>query len=280
MKKNNLLKLLGIALVVAIVSTGVFYGLFVNRLSSSPGSGKTLVVAAKALKAGTQLQSVDLKTIPWPAEQLPPGFYGTVDQVTGNTVFDPIGEGEPVVASHLATVQSGGGAGVPSGMRAVSVHVTDSTGVLGLLRAGQKVDVQVVVHQKDTNGAEVRTALEELTVLSVQPQAEMSSQGASLPVVTLLAKPAEADVLAAADSGARVRLTLRNPLDGATRARAPMTVDSVMRTSGSAGNNDASGAHETVSGSGAAGHDIAQKPAGASAGPAAAAVTAGSVTKP
>ena len=63
-----------------------------------------------------------------------------------------------------------------------------------------------------TPGQEVRTALENLTVLSVQPQAEMSSQGVTLPVVTLLAKPAEADVLAAADSGARVRLTLRNPL--------------------------------------------------------------------
>src|SRR5580692_9337480 len=228
MKKNNLLKLLGIALVVAIVSTGVFYGLFVNRLSSSPGSGKTLVVAAKALKAGTQLQPADLKSIPWPAEQLPPGFYGTVDQVTGNTVFDPIGAGEPVVVSHLATLQSGGGAGVPSGMRAVSVHVTDSTGVLGLLRAGQKVDVQVVVHPKDSIGAEVRTALEELTVLSVQPQPEISSQGANLPVVTLLAKPAEADVLAAADAGARVRLTLRNPLDTETHGRSMLSVDTVM----------------------------------------------------
>ena len=40
MKKNNLLKLLGIAFVVAIVSTGIFYGLFVNKLSSSTGSGK------------------------------------------------------------------------------------------------------------------------------------------------------------------------------------------------------------------------------------------------
>jgi len=233
MKKNNLLKLLGIALVVAIVSTGVFYGLFVNSLSSSTKNGKTLVVAAKALKAGTQLQTTDLKTIPWPAEQLPAGFYGAVDQVTGTTVFDPIGEGEPVVASHLASVQSGGGAGVPEGMRAVSIHVTDSTGVLSLLRAGLKVDVQVVVHQKDSaTGAQVRTALEDLTVLSVQPQAEVSSQGATLPVVTLLAKPAEADVLAAADSGARVRLTLRNPLDESTRARAPLSVDAVMRPSG------------------------------------------------
>jgi pilus assembly protein CpaB len=265
MKKNNLLKLLGIALVVAIVSTGVFYGLFVNRLSSSSGSGKTLVVAAKALKAGTQLQPDDLKTIPWPTEQLPAGFYGAVDQVTGTTVFDPIGEGEPVVASHLATAQSGGGAGVPGGMRAVSVHVTDSTGVIALLRAGQKVDVQVVVRPKDSGGAAVRTAIEELTVLSVQPQTEVSSQGVTLPVVTLLAKPGEADVLAAADSGARVRLTLRNPLDESTRTRAPLTVDAVMRTSGTAGSAAVGG---IAPGGGAGGSGIAQKPeaAGGSVG--------------
>jgi Flp pilus assembly protein CpaB len=230
MKKNEILRFLGIGLIVAIVATGMFYGLFVNRLTSSPGSGKTLVVAAKKLKTGTQLQAADLKTIPWPAEQLPAGFYGTVDQVTGTTVFDPIGEGEPVVSSHLATAQSGGGAGVPEGMRAVSVHITDSTGVLALLRAGHKVDVQVVVRQKEST--QVRTALEGLTVLSVQTQTEVSSQGVTLPMVTLLAKPADADVLAWADSGARVRLTLRNPLDDATRSRAPLSVDAVMRVSG------------------------------------------------
>jgi pilus assembly protein CpaB len=266
MKKNNLLKLLGIALVVAIVSTGVFYGLFVNSLSSSIRSGKTLVVAAKPLKTGTQLQDTDLKTIPWPADPLPPGFYGAVGDVIGSTVFDPIGEGEPVVAAHLATVQSGGGAGVPEGMRAVSIHVTDSSGVLALLRAGHKVDVQVVARQ-NSGGAEVRTALEDLTVLSVQPQAEVSSQGASLPVVTLLAKPADADVLAAADSGARVRLTLRNPLDDSTRARAPLSVDAVMRTSGTAGGGPIA---------------AAQKPEGATAGAGGVAGGAptGSVAKP
>jgi pilus assembly protein CpaB len=234
MKKTNLLKLLGIALIVAIVSTGIFYGLFVGKLSSSQSSGKRLVVAARALKVGTQLQGADVTTIPWPSDQLPQGFYGAIDQVVGDTVFDPIGAGEPLETSRLASSKSGGGAGVPTGMRAVSVHVTDSTGVLALLRSGQKVDAVVVVHPKDNSSTEVRTALENLSVLSVQPQTELSSQGATLPVVTLLAKPAEADVLAAADSGARVRLTLRNPLDDSTRSRAPLTVDAVMRTSGSA----------------------------------------------
>jgi len=32
MKQNNLAKLLGIALVVAIIATGIFYGLFVTKL--------------------------------------------------------------------------------------------------------------------------------------------------------------------------------------------------------------------------------------------------------
>jgi len=234
MKKNNLLKLLGIAFVVAIVSTGIFYGLFVNRMSSSTGSGKTLVVAAKTLKPGTVLQATDVKLIPWPADQLPKGAYENAAQVVGNTVFDPIGEDEPVLAVRLASaMSSGGGSGVPSGMRAVSVHVTDSTGVLALLRSGQKVDVQVVVGRgPKPEETQVRTALEDLEVLSVTPQPEAGSQGLNLPVVTLLAKPKEADVLALADSGARVRLALRNPADDDTRTRAPLTLTTVMRSSG------------------------------------------------
>ena len=231
MKKNNLLKLLGIAFVVAIVSTGIFYGLFVNKLSSNSGSGKTLVVAAKELKPGTVLQATDVKLIPWPAEQLPKGGYGRAEEVVGNTVFDTISEEEPVLVTRLASARNGG-TGIPSGMRAVSVHVTDSTGVLALLRAGQKVDVQVVVGRKPEETA-VRTAIEDLIVLSVNPQAEITSQGGQiLPVVTLLAKPSDADILALGDSGARVRLTLRNPVDDDTSNRHSLSLGAMMRSKG------------------------------------------------
>jgi Flp pilus assembly protein CpaB len=233
MKKNNLLKLLGIALVVAIVSTGIFYGLVAGKLSSSTGSGKMLVVAAKPLKPGTVLQTTDVKLMPWPGDQLPKGGFGNVTDVTGNTVFDPIDVDEPVFAARLASSQGAAGSGVPTGMRAVSVHVTDSTGVITLLRSGQKVDVQVVVGRSGGEKVEtsVRTALEGLKVLSVTPQIEQGSQGQNLPVVTLLAKPNEADILAAADSGARVRLTLRNPLDEETRGSGALTLTTVMHSS-------------------------------------------------
>ena len=230
MKKKNLLTLLGIALVVAILSTGLFYGLFVNKLNSSTGSVKTLVVAAKALKAGTVLQPSDLRTIPWPAERLPKGGFESVEEAKGDTLLDAISEDEPVLNTRLASAQAAGGANVPSGMRAVSVHVTDSWGVMNLLRAGQHVDIQVVRKPATVGGEpELRTALEYLQVLAVNPQGEQTSQGSTLPSVTLLATPAESDVLAVADAGARVRLALRNPLDTGTRARTPITLESVIR---------------------------------------------------
>jgi len=228
MKKNNLGKLLGVALVAAILCTGLFYMLFAMKANSETGT--SMVVAAKALKAGTVLRAEDLKIVNWPAAQLPPGAHRNPREVIGNTVFDPMAPEEPVLNARLASSQSGGGSGVPVGMRAVSVHLTDSTGVLALLHSGQKVDVQVVVGRGvKPEEVEVRTALENLTVLSVTPQPEQSSQGQNLPVVTLLAKPSEVDVLAAADSGGRVRLALRNPLDSDTRRRGPLSLGSVMR---------------------------------------------------
>ncbi len=77
----------------------------------------------------------------------------------------------------------------------------------------------------------------------MNPQSEQSSQGASLPVVTLLAKPSEADVLAAADSGARVRLILRNPLDGEMQHRSILSLDTVMHSSAGAQTSTVSEVH-------------------------------------
>jgi pilus assembly protein CpaB len=231
MKKKNLVTLLAIAFMVALVATGMFYGLFVTKLKSSD-SGKTLVVAAKSLEAGTVLAADDVKAVSWPAEELPQGAFERTEQVAGKTLFGSLSPSEPILEARLASEEGGGqSAGIPAGMRAVSVHVSDSSGVLDLLHAGHKVDVQVVLPKTSDSAAQLRTAIEDLQVLAVNNKAELNSQGFNLPVVTLLANPSDADVLALADSGARVRLTLRNPLDSATQSRSTLTLPSVMRSS-------------------------------------------------
>jgi hypothetical protein len=101
-------------------------------------------------------------------------------------------------------------------MRAVSVRASDSSGVLRLLRPGNRVDVQVVA---SVHGAEpsLRTVLQNLEVLSIDAAESGGRSGA--PVVTFLATPAEADQLGLADSAARIRLLLRNPLDRGAGSR-------------------------------------------------------------
>jgi pilus assembly protein CpaB len=165
------------------------------------------VVAARKLDRGTALQASDVKVAPWGAAALPQGALTAVDMVNGLTLISSLEQNEPVLESRVASAKTGAGAGlgIPSGMRAISVHATDSSGIVGLLRPGYKVDVQFV----STEG-ELRTILQNIEVLAVNPAGDSRS---AVPVITLLVEPEGADMAGLGDSTARLRLTLRNPLD-------------------------------------------------------------------
>jgi len=173
--QKNLVKLLVVALGAALLSTGVFYSLFAERL----------------------LQSTKAPQRPAVAESGPK---------------------------------------VPPGLRAVSVYVSDSTGVLSLLRPGQRVDVMVIGGSASRPGTdfELRTVLENVEVLALPSPKEQPANRAGTQAVTLLAKPAEVEMLALADSAARVRLALRNPLDHGTQARRRLVLADVFHCCGKA----------------------------------------------
>ena len=225
--KKNLVPLLGIAFVVAIVSTGIFYGLFVGRLKTTAVAGPSIVVAARSLDRGTALKAADVKLAPWGAPEIPQGALTTLNQVEGLTLISSIQENEPVLPSRLASRTSGAGAGlgVAPGMRAVSIHATDSSGIVSLLRPGHKVDVQLVLAQSSAL-PELRTILQNIEVLAVSPQPDTRS---NLPVVTLLINPDGADMAGLGDSAAHLRLLLRNPLDDAQSDLRRVTLPSMLQ---------------------------------------------------
>ena len=208
--KKNLVPLLVIAFVVAIVSTGIFYGLFVSRLQSRPDSGgQKLVVASRTLSRGEQIQSVDVKVISWPATALPKGAFTDEKQVAGLTVIQPVGENEPLLDTRVASKDGkfAGGLSIPAGMRAVTVHATDSLGVVEMLQPGFRVDVQLVSQVGEPG--ELRTIAQNVEVLQIH----LPKDQRSTPLVTLLVTPQQADAAGLGDSTARLRMVLRNPLD-------------------------------------------------------------------
>jgi Flp pilus assembly protein CpaB len=230
--KRNIVPLLGIAFVVAIVSTGVFYGLFAGRLKSSSSeiTGQSIVVAARNLERGTIVNAGDLRESQIKGE-LKGSFSKTKDAV-GVTLLEAVQENAPLlqdrVASHDPNV-NGGARGLATGMRAISVHVSDSSGLIGLMHAGSRVDVQAVLERAGVT--ELRTIQQNVEVLAVNPQLEAGGGNRpSAPVVTLLARAQDVDVIAVADSGARIRLTLRNPLDEGVGPRHALALASVFKS--------------------------------------------------
>ena len=226
--KRNLVPLLGIAFVVAIVSTGIFYGLFAGRLrSGSSAPVHSIVVAAKKLERGAIIGAADVKLTPWGAAELPQGAYGAINQVTGLAILAPVEENEAIVQARVVSKQSGAGSalGVAPGMRAISIRATDSSGVVSMLRPGHKVDVQLVAPNQ-VSGFDLRTILQNIEVLSVSQAGD--GRGAT-PVITLLMSPQGADMAGLGDSTARLRLTLRHPLDEGTPRLDRVTIPQIMQ---------------------------------------------------
>jgi Flp pilus assembly protein CpaB len=223
--KKNLVPLLGIAFVVAIATTGIFYGLFVGKLGASAPA--PVVVAIKELKPGTTINAEMVKVTSWNGAA-PSGSFTATDQVVGRIVAQPVADGDPVLTAGLQRSVSAE-ASVPSHQRAVSTHVTDSLGVLEMLHPGDHVDVQVLSGPK-SGDAEIRTILQNKTVLAIHGNPEATSHGAAAaPVVTLLVDRNESEALALADSTARVRLALRNPNDSDRNGQVGLGFTTLLR---------------------------------------------------
>ena len=228
--KRNIVPLLGIAVVVAILSTGVFYGLFAGKLhSASPEvDGQPIVVAARDLARGTVLQPGDLRVSRFKGTLA--GSFSSPEQLAGGTVLAAVKQNEPILEERVVskTAKSGSaGSTVPTGLRAVSIRVSESDGLTAWLRPGTRVDLQAV--QERNGSLELRTILQNVEIVAVNPQTEPGGGNrGQVSLVTVLTAPEDADLVALADSGTRLRVALRNPLDSATEPRRVLSLNSVF----------------------------------------------------
>ena len=212
--KRNLVPLIAIAFVVAAISTGVFYGLFAGRLRANAELPRqTLVVAARDLEPGTVLKDTDVRVSEIHGGELLKGSFDNPEKLAGATLSARLQAGEPITESHVSVKNMrspDGPSAVPSGMRAVSVHVYESDALAPLLHPGSHVDLQAYLASNNAP-PELRTILQNIEVLGVTTQPENTRNPGLF--VTVLTRPADADLLAVADSFARLRVALRNPVD-------------------------------------------------------------------
>ncbi|HJR54037.1 MAG TPA: Flp pilus assembly protein CpaB [Gemmatimonadota bacterium] len=221
MQRKRLIMVLVLALV-----TGIGAGFVVLDYLSKPMESvaaeatrtRPVVVAARDLAAGTILQPLDVKVVEWPASLAPASYSSDESVVIGRGLIAHVTADEPLLESKLAERGQGGGLPVviPDGMRAVSVKVDEVIGVAGFVLPGTRVDVLATFADGgDRQEAVTRVILQNVEALAAGQTTQPDAQGTpkTVPVITLLVSPEEAEDLTLAATQGQIQLALRGTLD-------------------------------------------------------------------
>lgn len=233
MDRKKLVLLLGaliIAIGTAMAARSMFAGASAPSAEAAPAEpqGPKVLVAKRALPVGTIITADAVGYQLWPQEMVQDVYFidGEADmaKLLGTVVRHGLTAGEPVTQGSLVAPGDRGflAAALGPGMRAVTVPVSEKTGVGGFIFPGDRVDLMLTqsitgVEGQPLNAAE--TILRNLRVLATDQSTETTTGEDGKTVVrafrtvTLEATPKVAEKIAVAQTIGTLSLSLRSIAD-------------------------------------------------------------------
>lgn len=189
-----------------------------------------ILIAANELQAMTVVEARFAVVKRVLKEEAPLEYFSDPVQVAGQVLALPMVEGQVFIPACFVTGGSGKqlAAALRDGMRAVSVSLSDASGMDGILYPGSIVDVLVSLRLPSPDGGKgdvlSTTLLERLQVLAIDDRMIVSSEEdkntprrnrAGRRMVTLMVDLRQAEMLRLAMEYGTVSLAMRSPLDTA-----------------------------------------------------------------
>jgi len=216
--------LIAIALVFSLLAAVLVYSFLKGLADQTAKQGLPVVVAKADVPPKTRLTAEMLQVVNVPAEYIQPGAVQELDKAVGIVAREQIVAGEQVTQRRLLLEgKSAGFTGIiPPDKRAVSVAVTEVTGVAGLVKPGDYVDVIVTFDTNILGEHLSQIFLQNVRVLAANRDTEAAAAEAGKKetttntkmTVTLAVSPEEATRLTVADEKGKIRLVLRPYLPG------------------------------------------------------------------
>ncbi len=230
MDRQRILLLFGVAWVSAALLSWYLYAK--NRM---PQEEKRVRIAAAArdIPLGSLLKKSDLRFVSVVQRDVPKGAVFNEKDAIGRVLLYPMSAGEPLTFAKLSgpSTSEGVAATIEPGYRAVSVPITDASGVAGLVNPNSRVDV-LFTRPGSMAEAITSTVLENVKVLSVGRTAlagqtvDPKAKAQQAQVATLVVTPEQAQKLELAKNQGKISLALRNPLDQGSAAKpGPITTE-------------------------------------------------------
>jgi len=215
MDRQRIMILFGAA---ALMAGLLSWFLYAKTIAPQKEQRTVILAASRDLAIGHMIRKGDLKKIAVLPRDLPKGAVLADKSALDRAVLFPISANAPIIASSLS--QLNGADGIPAtiepGYRAVSVTISDVSGVAGLVQPGAHVDV-LFTRPGTMAEAITSTILQNVRVLavgrSVQVNQLIDPKATKVPVATLIVTPEQAQKLELAKNQGKIGLSLRNPLD-------------------------------------------------------------------
>lgn len=218
--------MLGLAVVLGIAAVFLIRGVISRHAPEVAASG-TVVVAKVPLNFGDPLSPQNLVAVPWPAESVPAGAFGSVEQIlppgTKRVALQAMVKGEPVL---ITKVSGPGGratlsAVIDKSKRAMTIGISDVLGVAGFVLPGDHVDIMLT--RRDQNNPTTEVLLQDVRVLAIDQDAnQQKDKPAVARAATLEVTPEQAQKLTLAATVGTLSLSLRNSANTEQLATSPV----------------------------------------------------------
>ncbi len=225
-----------VVILALVVGSAAALGVGVLRNATrTPKNTVPVVVTATDVPRFSTITKDMVQTRHYPKELVPPGSFGSVEDVHNRVALTSLSKGEALLDNRLTPVGSGRGlaAAIPPGLRAITICTpTIASAVGGFIIPGSKVDVLLTVTEQDpkgpTGGSSTTTLLQAVEVLAVDQRVDATAQAKVEPnkqhSVTLLVTPDQANELDLGQNKGILHLTLRNPDDRLSATGRPVTL--------------------------------------------------------
>ena len=233
MGQKRPLVFLGIAMAIALVTTVMVYQWLQGQRMTEVDTpevvmeGVSVAVASADIPWGTPLADKAVRMVMYPEEGVPTGHFKDPASLNGRVVLTNLKKNEPILESKLAPIdlKTGGVSAVMDpNKRAMAVKVNEIVGLPGFVQPGDRVDVMATFEdprgKKKGNGGSreevTKVVLENTLVLATDTQMERANgeeKPVPVKVITLEVSLEEAEKLAMAENGGKLRLALRSPLN-------------------------------------------------------------------
>lgn len=219
-RKLSIKSLVAIALVLSLVTSAMVYAYLKRASVATQKEGYPVIVAKVDIPPKTKITAEMLEARYVPADYIQPGAIRDMNTLIGVPSRELIVAGEQITERRvILDNKSAGFVGlIPPNKRAITISVTEISGVAGFIRPGDYVDIIAIFDKGDTGENAANFLLQNILILATNHDTENGTgdaagkdkkDAAKTALITLAIDPAEEHLLALADEKGKIRLALR-----------------------------------------------------------------------